>query len=328
MKKNIYLKEIDVLKGIGIILVVIGHSFPDASAASGISNVFARTIYNIIYSFHMPAFIFASGLVSYKFRISFNDKINAIKKKFERLIIPYFIWAIIYIPFRIILAKYSSQKFVVNRLWQVFIGNNPYSGLWFLYSLFFISVLHIIFIDNKNKLIKAFIISAIFALTNDFIEYKEPIKWIFAYSIYFYLGILFRQHYSKFYNVFIKKQVLIKIFVIFVASFVAKIILSKFEIESFILIPAIFGTILLYSISLQLKNNNFFRMIGSYSMDIYILSGPILVALRIFLYNILKINYGIYAILAIILSILLSFIISSKIIRKSKSLAFLLLGMR
>ena len=278
MKKNIYLKEIDVLKGIGIILVVIGHSFPDASAASGISNVFARTIYNIIYSFHMPAFIFASGLVSYKFSISFNDKINAIKKKFDRLIIPYLIWAIIYIPFRIILAKYSSQKFVVNRLWQVFIGNNPYSGLWFLYSLFFISVLHIIFIDNKNKLIKAFIISAIFALTNDFIEYKEPIKWIFAYSIYFYLGIIFRQHYSKFYNVFIKKQVLIKIFVIFAASFVTKIILSKFEIESFILIPAVLGTILLYSISLQLKNNNFFRMIGSYSMDIYILSGPILVA--------------------------------------------------
>lgn len=42
---------LDVLKGIGIILVVVGHIY---------SN---KTIFNWLYSFHMPLFFFAAGWV-------------------------------------------------------------------------------------------------------------------------------------------------------------------------------------------------------------------------------------------------------------------------
>ena len=45
------LSWLDVLKGIGIILVAIGHIY---------SN---RTVFNWLYSFHMPLFFFAAGLV-------------------------------------------------------------------------------------------------------------------------------------------------------------------------------------------------------------------------------------------------------------------------
>ena len=43
--------EIDIAKGIGILLVVLGHAVPDANM--GIQNMFWAAVFNWIYSFHM-----------------------------------------------------------------------------------------------------------------------------------------------------------------------------------------------------------------------------------------------------------------------------------
>ena len=64
---------IDVLKGIGIILVVIGHVY------SG------TTIYNWLYSFHMPLFFLAAGLV-YKEKPILID----LKRRIQTVVVPYF----------------------------------------------------------------------------------------------------------------------------------------------------------------------------------------------------------------------------------------------
>lgn len=45
------LSWLDVLKGIGIILVVMGHIYSNS------------IIFNWLYSFHMPLFFFAAGCV-------------------------------------------------------------------------------------------------------------------------------------------------------------------------------------------------------------------------------------------------------------------------
>lgn len=51
-KKQTHIDEIDIAKGIGIVLVIIGHTLPEKS--------FFR---QIIYSFHMPLFMILSGVV-------------------------------------------------------------------------------------------------------------------------------------------------------------------------------------------------------------------------------------------------------------------------
>ena len=130
--------EINIARGIGIILVVLGHAFPDASANGGIQEPFWRYIFNFIYSFHMPLFVFLAGFVTFKYYTSKEDKINRIKARAIRLLVPYFVWGTIYIPFRIILAKFSSSPFSIDEVWKIVIGINPYSGLWFLYALFII----------------------------------------------------------------------------------------------------------------------------------------------------------------------------------------------
>ena len=74
---------IDILKGIGIILVVVGHSnFSFAKATT------AMFIQKYIYSFHMPLFFFVSGYLFVKDKYSNFKRFLRVKTK--TLMIPYF----------------------------------------------------------------------------------------------------------------------------------------------------------------------------------------------------------------------------------------------
>ena len=64
--------DLDILKGIGIVLVILGHQY--------------LPIGHFIYSFHMPLFFLISGYLYYKKEIK-----ESLVKDFRRLIIPYFI---------------------------------------------------------------------------------------------------------------------------------------------------------------------------------------------------------------------------------------------
>lgn len=71
------LQWIDIAKGIGIILVVIGHCNPPAE------------IEKIIFSFHMPLFFFVSGYVYRQSDAGTSHFLARTKKDFVRLILPY-----------------------------------------------------------------------------------------------------------------------------------------------------------------------------------------------------------------------------------------------
>ena len=72
--KTSRLSWLDIMKGIGIILVVVvGHIS---------SN---KIIFNWLYSFHMPLFFFAAGWV-YKKKQFLID----IKRRIQTIVIPYF----------------------------------------------------------------------------------------------------------------------------------------------------------------------------------------------------------------------------------------------
>lgn len=64
---------LDIFKGIGIILVAIGHIYHNSM------------IFNWIYSFHMPLFFFAAGWV-YKEKPILLD----IKRRIQTIVVPYF----------------------------------------------------------------------------------------------------------------------------------------------------------------------------------------------------------------------------------------------
>lgn len=59
----------DALKGLLIVLVVLGHSI-QASKIQLCESFINDYLWNLIYSFHMPAFIAISGFVAYRVKSS------------------------------------------------------------------------------------------------------------------------------------------------------------------------------------------------------------------------------------------------------------------
>lgn len=71
--------SVDIIKGIGIILVIMGHIS---------ENLF---INRLIYSFHMPLFFILSGYAYINYNKTNNIK-DFIIKKLKTIVIPYFIY--------------------------------------------------------------------------------------------------------------------------------------------------------------------------------------------------------------------------------------------
>ena len=113
----------DALKGLLMILVVIGHAIQTVEQDACEIN----HLWNIIYSFHMPAFMAVSGWLAYR-----GQSLGGafIKRRFRQLMIPYFIWSLI--MFLLIENKNFTKIFLY-----------PDNFFWFLWALFFISVLFI-----------------------------------------------------------------------------------------------------------------------------------------------------------------------------------------
>lgn len=114
--------SLDLAKGIGIILVVIGHCL-NTKSIPGI----------IIYSFHMPLFFVISGLL---FNINKNGHfIPFLFKKTRTLIVPAFFFTCIAIV--VDYFFYGTTEMLHNLLWK----GLPVP-LWFLLDLFLVEILY------------------------------------------------------------------------------------------------------------------------------------------------------------------------------------------
>lgn len=116
---------IDMTKGIGILLVVFGHSsFPSPEINQWIS------------SFHMPLFFLLSGMLLSHTGAHEKPLGTTLKKKARTILVPYLWFSIFSILFSAILDTATFATYLPNALLQtvVFYG---ISVLWFLPSLFF-----------------------------------------------------------------------------------------------------------------------------------------------------------------------------------------------
>ena len=146
------LSWLDILKGIGIILVVIGHIY------------FNRVVYDWLYSFHMPLFFFAAGLV-YKEKTIVTD----IKRRIKTIVIPYFSFGFLgLIYYQLIERRFrNSDMSFLDSLFGLFTGeydNLDFNvHLWFLPCFFVTVILFNILVNLGNKKI-AYIVSLLMSL--------------------------------------------------------------------------------------------------------------------------------------------------------------------
>jgi fucose 4-O-acetylase-like acetyltransferase len=136
--------SIDALRGLAIVLVVVGHAIlftswvrhPGAGLVQeGVTfwipvKTATNWFFSLIYSFHMPLFAFVSGLVMWPPRD--HPLIAQILRRARRLLVPYMAWCLILVLVArsaLDLPSESPGRVLVDLV----VGRG---GLWFLYALF------------------------------------------------------------------------------------------------------------------------------------------------------------------------------------------------
>lgn len=202
LKKNnstTNLRYIDVIKGIGIILVVLGHTQRP------------EIVLKFIQSFHMPLFFIIAGFL-YK-RDKYISKFSMlIKTKFNSYIKPYIIIAIFcYIIYAIIICGikigFGSEEYI-NRLIRYLIGliysrgtwywMPQCSPIWFLTAIFVSNIIFYFILENKTLLkqliLLTFLLIISFILSKiNFIKLPWNIDSAFLGTVFMYLGYLMKR---------------------------------------------------------------------------------------------------------------------------------------
>lgn len=234
---------IDFLKGLLIILVIIGHVLPGE-----LSN---NPVRYIIYSFHMPAFFYVSGVV-------YSGK-RKLKDYAIRLGIPWLFAIQIYF----FLLNYNSLSIISYVKAYIF----PYYHLWFVCGFLFCIIIAKVCRENIKLLI---CIGLVFSIISIMLNGNEFIIWKFVehtirpqYLLFFSLGILSRNKLSH-----------TKFTLVFSVLFVLFLPLGYFyqsywweQIVRYILLSGVFYSINLWKHNISL---NKLCLIGKLTYPIYL----------------------------------------------------------
>ena len=326
-------KRIDYLKGFTIILVILGHV-----VQYGHTDYDENVVYNIIYSFHMPLFMFLSGWVinySLKKGVSF---LTFIKKRFIGLMIPFITWAIIGSVYRSFsrATVFDIDSFIVN-LKAYFL--RPEHGLWYCWVLFFACLIHGILYKLPEKVGVCLLIAVavclwILRLPNVFGLHN--LQKLFVFYVAGYLISKYKYGSNTVFNVVVVALWLVSIYL--VVSHGHRHIIDEKLIETRydymllnrLILALIAGTwiYVLFVFAKKIKQFDCIVLLGKYSLDLYVFQGFPTVAVR-------KIKYLIAGndIFDILFTIVYTGILtigiyyfSKKVIRKNKYLSLLLLG--
>lgn len=326
--KTKYFKEIDYLKGLAIIFVIIGHSFPDY--LTGFTNSFNEFVFYTMYSFHMPLFFLISGfLITKNLTSSFKEKIKNIKHKFWRLFIPYLIFTFFTLFLKLIFSNLAMNEFHLKDIYKIFISDNPNGGLWFLYVLFLISIIVILLLDEKKyKTYLFFLLSLILLFISNFIpEYIYFLTRLLRNLPFFVLGIITNYHYLNIKKFLSKNYYILPITILTTCLLVSKMDFAIYNI--YMLVLAISGIISSYIIISFVKDNSriskVLTILSNNAMAIYLLSYFVSIPFKLVATKIL-IPYYLMVILNIFISCTIPILINKYIIKNNKILNLLLLG--
>ena len=308
----------DILKGIGIILVVLGH---------------CGFIYtNFIYMFHMPLFFIVTG---YFFKeLNYDNWLNVknfIVRKIKFLYVPYVLTNLIFLyctqlfiklhfysaqtPENIMMKGYDiieplSFKLYLIKTFEILILylREPLSGpTWFLKVLFFISVFSCIghyickkiFKNTIKFQIARFLIYLLLFMLGNILHLIKcnfyQIGTILTSCMFFYDGICYQKYQNKIkitYISFLISFIILLLSYLYQYPYRTEISVNSYLNPFIILLTSITGFIFLLSISKFLNNNeivkNILAFIGANTLWILCLHSfcfRCLTCLHVFLYG-------------------------------------------
>lgn len=134
---------VDVVKGLAILLVTVGHTNQGILRRGWWHSSFGDRLDGFIYAFHMPAFFFVSGvflLASLRKR-GFG---HFARNKVGTLLYPFWLWALLMAVLNVFVSRWEYVPRPID--WKALAANTVTGNMeWFLPTLFVASMLAVLF---------------------------------------------------------------------------------------------------------------------------------------------------------------------------------------
>lgn len=256
------LSWLDILKGIGIILVAIGHIY---------SN---RTVFIWLYSFHMPLFFLAAGWV-YKEKTVITD----IKRRIQTIVVPYFSFGLLVLLYwQMIERRFrDSDMSFMDSLLGLFSGrydNLDFNvHLWFL-PCFFVTVVFFNVLVNRCSRKIAYIVSALMSLIYVVLPMSE-LPWgvnrVFKYIGFYAVGVFLAGRETRIVDRKIRTGV------VAVALLILNFFLSLHNLTTGIMwfVTALIGVVAVILVSQLINENKSLQYLGRISLIVLCIHGPV-----------------------------------------------------
>lgn len=316
-----YFSELNSLKGIAILLVILGHSFI-LFPVNLLDVLWCRTAFNIIYSFHMPLFFIVSGLL---FANSTHKEYSlVIKSKVKRLVLPYVSYHMLTLGMKVFMPNLVNRKIesLQDFSMEVMLRGGE---LWFLYVLFLLFIVWGAILPrinkNRNYVLLLVVVLLLGKLTQyigigDLFLYKE-----FLFYSFFFVGGYCCLPYYKQARDFFKLNSNRLIFATLSCFILVHSVLYLYAGGDLKYISALIGILLSLSLALKLgdsnKINSFLNYCGLNSLQFYFFNGFMLVVSRTIVIKLLNVTNSVSIVFGIfILCVMTEFVcieISKKI---------------
>lgn len=311
---------ISFLQVFGIILVVLGHSFTSNNCI---------LLNRLIYSFHMPLFMFISGyLFTNSIEKNSNDTsflfdlVLFFKKRTIRILLPYwFISSLVFFP-KVILSSFSLRpiNFSFDSYFDMLVypGHNVIVFFWFLPTLFILSSLVFLFwkfVARKFKIygwIASLLLSFLLCIFNPLKEIMIlNLGGVIHYIFYFLTGIFYfvYQERVKLVLSLIKPAILITLLAVHFS--IVYIFMNDCSYQFIVTIVAILGIIESILIGYIYIDNKFFFLshLNGSSYSIYLFSWFPQVFVQFFMLRYFEIHWIVSLIISTLLGVYIPYLI-------------------
>ena len=122
---------LDAARGIGILLVVIGHVERGLVSANIAGSHGWSTFDTMLYTFHMPLFMLLAGM---NVPVALQRGTGRfVAERMRSVAYPYLLWSLVQGTFLVLLSRFANNGAAWSDLAQI--GWKPMSQFWFLYAL-------------------------------------------------------------------------------------------------------------------------------------------------------------------------------------------------
>ena len=188
-------KWVDVLKGLMIILVVIGHAWRGMNGRDLLPQELFEAVDARIYAFHMPVFFALSGWF-FIASLKRSTLIGFWAKTSARILWPMVLWTYIFLVGKVVFGEYANAPIDLSEVLVL-----PIPGLyhlWFLWALFLLMIGFSIIkpaVENEKRLQFALtiMVAVVISLQNISLP-SHFFSWVgpaIYYAPFFLVGVIF-----------------------------------------------------------------------------------------------------------------------------------------